>query len=153
LEVGGLAATLVEGLDRGVDRDKEDIVFANLACYARGEKKVSAASGLDDLEQPRFKDRQIVGLPGGDARLFDLANRYPALGALTGDHSHRRPPTYPAPMQAILFIRQFLPFISPASYRLLQGNNRTRGDSSRRSLPTCSDCSEALALSPVTDTL
>jgi len=88
LEIGGHAGAGAEGFRGGVDADEDDVAVANSTFDVGAEKEILPPHGADKFIQPRFVDRQIIGIPCGDPLGIYVHHRHPVVGTLGGDHGH-----------------------------------------------------------------
>ncbi len=90
LQVARLARALSKGLGRRIDRDEDDVRFADRVRDVRAEEEVPPASALDDFVEAGFKDREAFAVPGVDARLVDIDDGHFHVRTLVRDDRHRR---------------------------------------------------------------
>ena len=88
LQVGRLAGTVAKSLCRGVHGDEDDVRFLN-GCRNIGAKEEVAATGtLYHIVQARFKNREVIAIPGVNSCLVDIHHGHLHIGALVGNNGH-----------------------------------------------------------------
>ena len=91
LEIGGFAGSGAESLRRRIHAHKDDIGVFDSLNDIRGEKEISVAPFLHNVQQPRLVDRQGIRVPARNALLIDIRHSHGVVRAFRRNHRHRRP--------------------------------------------------------------
>jgi hypothetical protein len=82
---------LAKGFGWGVNTDEDDIRLSDVTADLSRKEEVPVLDTTNKLLQPRFIDRQLIGLPGSDTGFVDVDHYDPVLRAIVGDYSHGWP--------------------------------------------------------------